>query len=179
MALTRAALITAVTGELAQVLTLAGLTAVDDAANMKSPIDRTFLALGTAYADLPTATVTDGQELKSLAYARYFVLLRALQGIGKKMDVGAGSARASLSQQWDHVKELLGIAAGEAQLYGLNVGEGDILPLVYAGGIDTADYETRAIDRLPPLFSLSDLVREGITLIPGPLSWPASQEDEL
>lgn len=163
MSLTRAALITAVAGELDDVLTLAGMTSADDAANMKSPIDQVFRELGTAEASLATATVADGSEKKSVAYATYFVLRRASRALVKKMSVASGGARANLREQYENVRAEMRDALAIAQGYGLAVGLG-ATPTPYAGGISQSNYDDVALDtdRIPPLFSLTDLQIAGV-----------------
>lgn len=158
MSLSRADLIAAAAGELVGVLALAGMTAVDDAANLKGPIDRTYRALGFSEAQL-SALIADGDEEAAIAFATYFVLARATFSVAKKFDV-SGNTGAKLEQQYQHLKELRDEALRIAQGYGLQVaghGVSGILGIPYAGGIESSDYETIAEDasRKQPLFSLN------------------------
>lgn len=163
MALTRANLIAAVAGELAGVLTLGGFTSADTTGNCKEPADSAFRALGTAQADLATATVDDGDEQQAIAYLRYFVVDKAVWNTTAKMNVKAtGGAAANLREQHENLLKLLAHALGQAQAYGLQVpgnGQSGYIPLPFGGGTSLADYDTRAADtdRVPPLFSLDDL----------------------
>lgn len=160
MSLTRAELLAAVTGEQTQVLELVGLTALDNAANMKSPIDKTFRALGSTQAGLGSYVVPDGDEDKAVAFANYFVLDRALSAIASAMNVAAGSARAELHQQWENIKELTNRALIIAQGYGLTIAGGLVggfNPIPYVGGIDDTDWDIVQSDRKAPLFSIDDL----------------------
>lgn len=162
MALSRAQLNTAVTGELAGVLALGGFAATDTAGNGKEPLDRCFRALGVAESDLATATVADGAEQQALAYLRFFVVDKAVWATASKMDVKAGSASAAARQQHENLLRLWNTALAQAQYYGLPVpgaGQSPYVPVPFGGGVALADYEARADDqsRVPPLFSARDL----------------------
>lgn len=121
MALSRAQVITTATGELEDVLALAQLTAVDDASNMKPAIDRVFRAFGVVESGLSGAAVADGSETAALAYARYFILDRALLALANKMDVAGSKGGAKLNQQYTNVREQMERALRIAQAYGLAV----------------------------------------------------------
>lgn len=171
MGLTRAQLNTAVTGELAGVLTLAGFAATDTSGAMKEPLDSTFRALGEDESDLATATVADGDETKAIAYLRYFTVDKAVWNTTAKMNVKAGSATANQREQHENLLKLLAHALGQAQAYGLQVpgnGQSGYIPLPFGGGIDRSQYDTTAADtsRVPPLFSLDDLAP-----LPGVPAW--------
>ena len=163
MALSRASLITAVTGELAGVLTLAGFTAADTAGNMKEPADRCFRALGVAEGDLASATVADGDEEKAIAYLRYFTVDKAVWATASKMNVAAsGGAKANLREQHENLLRLLSAALAQAQALGLPLpgnGQSPYIPVPFGGGVSQSDYDARADDtsRVPPLFSTRDL----------------------
>lgn len=168
MALSRAALISAVSSELDGVLTLAGFTSADTAGNCKEPADRTFRALDVAEVDLATATIADGAEEQGIAYLRYFVIEKAVWNTSSKMNVKAGSASANLKEQHDHLKELLGLALAQAQALGLplpGAGQSAYTPVPYAGGISQSEYDSIAAnsDRIPPMFSLDDIAIPGVT----------------
>jgi hypothetical protein len=167
--LTRFDLITAVSGELAGVLTLAGFTAADTVGNMKEPTDQTFRAMGVAEADLADAAVADGEEQKGIAFLTFFTVDKAVWNTANKMNVKAGSASAELETQHKNLLRLWAQALAEAQSYGLPVpgggpGASGVIPIPYVGGISRSDYETVAADsdRLPLLFSRSDLVIPGV-----------------
>ena len=119
MGLTRAELNTAVTGELAGVLTLAGFAATDTSGAMKEVLDRTFRALGVAEAGLASAMVEDGAEQSAIAFARYFVLDKAVMATTSKMNVKAGSASANLREQHENLKQQRDEAYATAEVYGL------------------------------------------------------------
>jgi hypothetical protein len=157
--LSRAQLIAVVAGELDDVLTLAKLTAVDDAPNLKGPIDRTFRAIGVAEAGLAAATVADGGEQQAIAYATYFVLQRATWALTDRMDVSGARGGAKLRQRFENVRDRLDEALSIAQHYGLAIpGNGAITrhPLIYAGGVSSGDYDAVASDgdRMKPLFTV-------------------------
>ena len=157
MALARADLTTTIAGELANVLTLAGLSTTDTSGNLKEPLDRVFRALAVAEADLATAAVADGAEERAVAYARYFVLVRATDALAGKMDVSAGAASAKLRQQFENVRDRMQEALIVARGYGLAIagdGVSGIAPIPYAGGVSRSDYDAIAADadRVPPLF---------------------------
>lgn len=164
MSLARADLVTAVAGELADVLTLAGIAATDTSGALKEPLDRVFRALGVAEAGLASATVADGDEQRAIAYAAYFVLSRAVGALASRVDVslGRGEANAKESQAFAHVQEQMREALAIAQGYGLTVGKSSLAPVPYAGGISRSDYDAaeQDSDRLPPLFAVSDLRTE-------------------
>lgn len=162
--LSRAELATAVSGELAGVLTLARFTATDSSGNMKEVLDRTFRALGVAEGGLATASVADGNEERAIAYLRYFVIDKAVYATTAKMNLKAGSSSANLREQHENLLRLLASALAVAQSFGLPLpgnGLSGVMPIPYAGGISEGDYVSLAHDgdRLPPLFSLQDLVR--------------------
>lgn len=162
MGLTRAQLNTAVTGELAGVLTLAGFTATDGTGNMKEPLDRCFRALAVTESGLATATVPDGDEEKAIAYLRYFTVDKAVWATTAKMNVKAGSASANLREQHENLLRLQSAALAQAQAYGLPVpgnGQSGYIPVPFGGGTSQSDYDARADDtgRVPPLFSTRDL----------------------
>ena len=77
-------------GELADVLSLAGLAATDTSGALKEPLDRAFRALGVAEADLAGAAAADGDEERAIAYASYFVLSRAAGALAGRVDVSVG-----------------------------------------------------------------------------------------
>lgn len=162
--LSRAELATAVSGELAGVLTLAGFAATDTSGAMKEPLDRTFRALGVTESGLAAATVPDGSEERAIAYLRYFVIDKAVYATTAKMNVKAGSASANLREQHENLLRLQASALAVAQSYGLSLpgnGLSGVMPIPYAGGVSEGDYVSLAHDgdRLSPLFSLHDLVR--------------------
>jgi hypothetical protein len=166
MSLTRAALVTAVAGELSQVLTLAGLGNTDVSGALKEPLDKVFRALGTAEASLASGAAADGAEQQAVAYAVYFALARATEALASKMDVSAGSASAKLRQQFENVRDRMKEALAIAQSYGLPVytdGRG-LAPMPFAGGISRAARETviADIDREAPLFSSDALIVPGV-----------------
>lgn len=119
MALTRAQLNTAVTAELAGVLSLAGFAATDTSGAMKEPLDRALRALGESESALAAASVADGSEAKAIAYLRYFVLDKAVLATTSKMNVKAGSASANLREQHENLKQQRDEARLTAESYGL------------------------------------------------------------
>lgn len=119
MGLTRVQLNTAVTAELAGVLTLAGFAATDTSGAMKESLDRTLRALGVAESDLVSATIDDGVEAKAIAYLRYFVLDKAVLATTSKMNVKAGSSSANLREQHENLKQQRDEARLTADAYGL------------------------------------------------------------
>lgn len=120
MALTRAELRTAVAGELAQALTLAGLANTDTSGALKEPLDRVFRQLGVAQANLASASAADGSEAKAIAYAAYFTLDRIVAALLSKMDVtGDSGAGAKLNQQIENAKTQRAAALSVAITYGL------------------------------------------------------------
>lgn len=120
MALSRAELRTAVAGELAQALTLAGLATTDTSGALKEPLDRTFRQLGAAETGLAAASVADGSEAKAIAYAVFFTLDRIVAALLSKMDVsGGGSGGAKLNQQIENAERQRARALSTAITYGL------------------------------------------------------------
>lgn len=162
MGMTREELNTAVTAELAGVLTLAGFANTDTSGAMKEVLDNAFRALGVPQNVVGYGTVADGDETKAIAYLSYFVYSKAVANTTGKMAVAAGSAKAALEQQHLHLRQELARYLAQAQAFGLQVpgnGQSAYIPVPYAGGVDAADYQARADDtsRVPPLFSTRDL----------------------
>lgn len=121
--MTRAELVDEAAGWLGNVLTLAKLQATDTPGNLQEPINATLRALGIAQADLETAEVPDGAEAKAVAFARYFILDRAVDAVPKKFDVG-GSSAAKLSDQVKNLERQRDQARETAEGYGLWVATG-------------------------------------------------------
>ena len=94
-ALSRATLTTALANRSGRALVGVGLLATDTAGNMKEPLDDTFLALGTAYSGLATATYDDSALPKFLAVGAVYVLRRALEEAVGFADVSATELGAS------------------------------------------------------------------------------------
>lgn len=164
--MTRTELLEEVAGELDDVLTLAKLLPVDDATNLGGPLNRTFRALGATQAELPTAVVNTGAEEAAVAWANYFVLLRAVNGVVAKMNVSAGAAKADLHQQYENLKDRLEYAEKIAVSYGLVIGSSTegVYPIVWAGGVTHTDYDAMSgdTDRIEPFFSSQDVATPGI-----------------
>lgn len=151
----------AVAGQMEDVLRLAKLTTVDDAANMGGIVDRSLRALGFAQSELATAEIATGDEEKALAYADYFALRRAVLATVTKMNVSAGAAKANLREQYLNLKEQMEMALVIAQGYGLTIvlsGSG-VWPVPYVGGVSIDDYESVShdTDYISPMFAITDL----------------------
>jgi len=173
VALPRATLVEAMTGELEEVLELADIDPVDQTGDLKEPIDRTFRALGVAEVDLATASAATGSEAKAIAYATYFVLYKATAALVAQMNMSSAGARAELRQQYENVRDRMREALEIAQGFGLSIatgGSAGVAPIPFAGGIESADYEGVAdsSSRMPPLFDLRDLEIPGVFAVPSP-----------
>lgn len=102
MALSRAQLVTEIGGLMGQALAVANLAPTDTAGNLKEPINATLRALGVAQASLDSVAadlVADGAEAKALAFARYFVLDRAVDAVHDLTDISAGEDGGVKSSQ--------------------------------------------------------------------------------
>lgn len=81
---------------LAALLTDAGMSAADQAGQMKEPLDDAFRALGFAEADL--ATADSGDPVGLLAMLRLFTLRAVRDSIAIRFDVGISGDSYRLSQ---------------------------------------------------------------------------------
>lgn len=132
VALSRSQLVSEIGGLAAQVLAVAKLAPTDTAGNLKEPINATLRALGVGQASLESVAadlVADGLEAKALAFARYFVLDRAVDAVHELTDISAGDdggvkssqTVASLERQRDRARE---VAHGYGLVFALAAGSG-------------------------------------------------------
>ena len=100
MSMSRADLHAFLWGQLQTQFLEVGKTDDDTSGNLKEPLDSTFVALGTSYGDVGTATVSDEDTAKALVLVRFYGLTSiydaALNRIDEQKSVGAPSV--SLSQ---------------------------------------------------------------------------------
>lgn len=90
--MSRAQLVAKLWEDLGGAFTEAGITNADTAGNLKGPVDNALLALGVAFGDLATATVTDADITRAIALANYYGYVAILQRVAHK----AGSTSASV-----------------------------------------------------------------------------------
>lgn len=148
MAMTRAALFSAVVAELGPVFRLCSsdLNASDTVGDLKESVDQVFRRLGVEDADLAAATVTTGSEAQAIAYLRYLILQRLLLIL---------SLRDPVPAQLSAVQALFTAAEEKATTFGWI----DLQPIAYAGGIDAADYDANQLLENDKYFHSSDLNR--------------------
>jgi hypothetical protein len=124
VALSRVQLVAEVGGSLANVLTVTGLAATDTAGALKEPINAALRAMGVAETNLGSTAVDlvpDGAEPKALAFARFFVLDRAVDAVQDLTDVTApGGAGAKDSQTVASLERQRDRALAVAEAYGLS-----------------------------------------------------------
>lgn len=127
----RADLLAYLQGAYGSLLTKAGLVSGDTPGALKEPLDRVFLQLGTAYADMTVAEVTSGAEAKALAFADYAVLSKVYDAIVDKVDVQISDPNVSknFSQMVQQVQQRLDDARNAAEAFG-------ILGSVWAAPVD-------------------------------------------
>lgn len=98
MSVTRAALLTYVTGEHAGLLAEAGIALTDTQDGVKSILDRSFRALSVAEADLPTATTDSANTPAIQAAADYYTYDRLARIFARWVSVSKGVGGASVSK---------------------------------------------------------------------------------
>ena len=120
MALTRAQATAELAARTGRVLVTVGLLATDTTGNLKEPLDDTFRALGTAYANIASATVDTADLDQFLAIGAVYVLRRALDEAMGYADVAATSLGTSKrkSQIVANLRARLADAEAEATVYG-------------------------------------------------------------
>ncbi len=147
MAMSRAALVTEVAGELSQALAELGIAATDTAGALREPINRTFRALGAAEEALLTSPIADGDEDKAIAFATYFVLNRLVNAAHGMIDLSAaGGAGLKQQQTMQSLKQQRDGALTVAVAHGLAgytaKTSASVTPIPLAGGIARAAYFT-------------------------------------
>lgn len=121
MAISRATATSELAARTGRVLVTVGLTAADTTGNLKEALDDTFRAMGTAYADLATATVDTDDLDQFLAIGAVYVLRRALDEAVGFADVAATTLGTSKrkSQIVANLRARLADAEAEASVYGV------------------------------------------------------------
>lgn len=114
----RAALAAELWGRLQRPFAEVGITNSDTTGNLKEPLDATFLALGVAYGDVATGTVSSGDELKAITVAVYYGYAAIVGAfIDKEIEVDAPNTRVSKGTQGDRYERLLANAKAAALPY--------------------------------------------------------------
>jgi hypothetical protein len=131
VALSRAQLVTEIGGLLGNVLSLAGLAPTDTVGALQEPINATLRAMGVEEANLasPAADlVPDKAEAQALAFARYFVLERAVDAVQDLTDISAGEDGGVKSNQTvQSLERQRDRALAKAESYGLVFTDGAAL----------------------------------------------------
>lgn len=92
MTITRAALLEIANAEHGDLADQAKLQAETDTyGGWKTILDDVFRTLGTAEADLPTASLTDAQTHAGLVLLEYYTLRRTLRSLATKQNENAGA----------------------------------------------------------------------------------------
>lgn len=122
-----------------------GISNEDSTGNLKEPVDATLLALGTAYSDLGTGAVSDGDEHKALTIARYQGLRTVYDAALAKVDVTIDAPNTSV--RWSQYAAAIKAA--------LETAKADALPLMTTApatwivtGIDTGTLETSYLEAI-------------------------------
>jgi hypothetical protein len=122
MAYTRAQMTQYLSYELAALTAEAKLLGHDYPDGFAPSIDKALRALGTAEAALSTATVTDGDVPAYMALSKYHALVRIWATIATRADVQARNVMGPRAQVFQHVRDLVNLAAAECATYGYPVG---------------------------------------------------------
>lgn len=109
MAFARADALTYLAGEWTRYLILAGITATDDPAGIKSVLDRAFRSLGVARADLATASVADADAEGAEALLDAAMVRRLHKALGDLVAVSLGDPNVTKQRQqaWEHLNTML------------------------------------------------------------------------
>jgi hypothetical protein len=134
MSITRAQIAVHLHYQFSTLATEIGQAATDESATGYGPdIDQAYRRLGTAAADLSSATVADADTPAALALAEYYSLARFGRQLALRADVGAGSLSQRLGKQADTLAALTVQAAKKAAGLGYPV---DAAPAWSLGSIN-------------------------------------------
>jgi hypothetical protein len=103
VSVTRADLLSYVTGEHAGLLSEAGISLTDTQAGLKSVLDKSFRVVGVSEDDLPTATTDAANAAKIEAAADYYTYDRLARVFARWVSVSKGVGGASVSQDRSQV----------------------------------------------------------------------------
>ena len=113
MSMTRGEMQDALWGDLQWGFTEVGITNTDDSGNLKEPLDRALLALGTSYSDLATGEAADGDEYTALAILHYTGLQTIYNAALAKVDVTIDAPNTSV--KWSQFVANIAAALMEAK----------------------------------------------------------------
>ena len=122
MSYTRAQMKTYLSLELAALAAEAKQVTTDTAAGFGPAIDKALRTLGCGETALPTATVADGDVPAYLALSKYHALLRIWATLATRADVQARNVMGPRAQVFQHVRDLVNLAAAECATLGYPVG---------------------------------------------------------
>jgi hypothetical protein len=122
MGYTRVQVKTYLVNELAALVAEAKQPATDSPAGFGPAIDKALRTLGYAETTLATATVSDAQVPAYLALSKYHALLRIWATLATRADVQARNVMGPRAQVFQHVRDLVNIAAAECATFGYPVG---------------------------------------------------------
>lgn len=145
MSYTRAQAATHLTNELGALALEAKQVTTDSAAGWGPAIDKALRTLGTAESSLATATVVDADVPAYLALCEYHALVRFWRTVATRADVAARNVMGPRAQVFQHVKDLLEIAAINCANLGYTVSGP-----YGAGGASGWEYGTLNVDFVEP-----------------------------
>jgi hypothetical protein len=122
MGYTRVSATTHLANELAKLAAETGQVLTDSAAGFGPAIDRALRTLGVAEASLATTTVDDDDVPAYLALCEYHALARIWRALATRADVSARNVMGPRAQVFQHVKDLMEMAANECAALGYPVG---------------------------------------------------------
>jgi hypothetical protein len=122
MSYTRAQVKTYLSFELGSLALEAKQATTDSAAGFGPAIDKALRTLGYAESALATAAASDSEVPAYLALSKYHALLRIWATIATRADVQARNVMGPRAQVFQHVRDLVNIAAAECATFGYPVG---------------------------------------------------------
>ena len=122
MSYTRAQVTVYLADELASLTAEAKQTPADAPPGFGPAIDKALRMLGYAESALPIALVADSEVPAYLALSKYHALVRIWATIATRADVQARNVMGPRAQVFQHVRDLVNLAAAECASYGYVVG---------------------------------------------------------